>query len=288
MKKGNGLRMIQTAVMLTLGAVLAAFSVEEFLVPSGIFDGGIIGLSMVADRFIPVPLGVLTFVLNMPFLFFGWKKMGHTFILKAGYAIALFSVMTRIFENTPSATDEVVLAVTFGGVLLGAGVGLVLRAGGCLDGTEVVAILLSKHTSVSTGQIILFFNCIIYAVVGAVFGLEKGMYSLLMYFVTSKTIDLVELGWDNTKSVMIITEDGKALAEQIYRELGRTVTFMKGHGYVSDESKDILYVVVTRAEIFDLRKMIREAPVSTFTTITEVSEIIGNHIRTEDILEETN
>ena len=150
--------MIQTAIMLTLGASLAAFSVEEFLVSSGIYDGGIIGLSMVADHFIPVPLGLLTFVINLPFLFLGWKKMGHTFILKAGYAIALFSVMTRIFENTPSATDEVVLAVTFGGVLLGAGVGLVLRAGGCLDGTEVIAILLSKHTSVSTGQIILFFN----------------------------------------------------------------------------------------------------------------------------------
>ena len=177
--------MIQTAIMLTLGASLAAFSVEEFLVSSGIYDGGIIGLSMVADHFIPVPLGLLTFVINFPFLFLGWKKMGHTFILKAGYAIALFSVMTRIFENTPSATDEVVLAVTFGGVLLGAGVGLVLRAGGCLDGTEVIAILLSKHTSVSTGQIILFFNIIIYAVVGIVFGLEQGMYSLLMYFVTS-------------------------------------------------------------------------------------------------------
>ena len=271
--------------MLTLGAVLAAFSVEEFLIPSGIFDGGIIGISMVAAKFIPVPLGVLTFLLNLPFLVIGWRKMGHTFIWKAGYAIAVFSVMTRVFEDATPVTDEVMLAVTFGGVLLGAGVGLVLRAGGCLDGTEVVAILLSKQTTISTGQIILLFNCVIYAVVGIVFGLEQGMYSLLMYFVTSKAIDLVELGWDNTKSVMIITENGRELAEQIFDRLGRTVTYMQGYGHVSDETKDILYVVVTRAEIFDLRKLIQEFPGSTFTTITEVSEIIGNHIKSADLAE---
>ena len=283
MEKKNLLKTGGTALMLSLGAVLAAFSVEEFLIPSGIFDGGIIGISMVLAKFIPVPLGVLTFLLNLPFLVIGWRKMGHTFILKAGYAIAVFSVMTRVFEDAAPVTSQIVMAVTFGGVLLGAGVGLVLRGGGCLDGTEVVAIILSKQTTISTGQIILLFNCVIYAVVGIVFGIELGMYSLLMYFVTSKTIDLVELGWDNTKSVMIITEKGGDLAEQIFTRLGRTVTYMQGHGHVSDETMDILYVVVTRAEIFDLRKIIQEFPGSTFTTITEVSEIIGNHIKSADI-----
>lgn len=285
MENKNLMKSIGTAVMLTFGAALAAFSVEEFLIPSGIFDGGIIGISMVLAKFILIPLGVLTFLLNLPFLIIGWRKMGHAFIWKAGYAIVVFSVMTRVFEDAAPVTDQIVLAVTFGGVLLGAGVGLVLRAGGCLDGTEVVAILLSKQTTISTGQIILLFNCVIYAIVGFVFGIELGMYSLLMYFVTSKTIDLVELGWDNTKSVMIITENGRDLAERIFSQLGRTVTYMHGHGHVSDESKDILYVVVTRAEIFDLKKIIQAFPGSTFTTITEVSEIIGNHIKTADLAE---
>lgn len=127
--------------MITAGAVIAAFALEEFLVPNHIFDGGVTGVSMILHHYLPVKLGVLVALLNLPFLLVGLKRMGRAFVIKAAFAMVLFSVMTGVFEPMAQATEDVILAVCFGGVLLGVGVGLVLRGGGCLDGTEIVAII---------------------------------------------------------------------------------------------------------------------------------------------------
>ena len=266
-------------LMLTAGAVLAAFALEEFLVPNNVFDGGVTGISMISAAFIPLNISHLIVIINLPFLIYGFLKMGRAFIGRVLYAVVLFAVMTDVFAPLQNATRDVFLGIIFGGIFLGAGVGMVLRGGGCLDGTEIVAIQLSRRTSLSTGQIILAFNVVIYVIAGFLFGLDHGMYSLIMYFLTSKVIDIVEIGWDNAKSVMIITGNGPDIAEEIYRKLGRTVTFLKGDGYVSRDKKDVLYCVVTRAEIRDLKAIIASDPGSSFTTISEVTEIIGRHIK---------
>ena len=270
-------------IQLTLGAILAAFALEEFLVPNDVFDGGIVGVSMILAHYLPMRLGVLMVIINIPFLLIGLSKIGKRFLLKVSYAMVLFSLMTGVFEPLINATYDVFLGCIFGGIFLGAGVGLVLRGGGCLDGTEVVAIILNRRVQFSTGQIILIINIVIYTIAGALFGLDRGMYSLVMYFITSKVIDIVEVGTNNTKSVMIITDHGRELADKIYQELGRTVTFIKGEGFISSETKDVLYCVVTRAEIHDLKKLIDKSKGSTFTTISEVSEIVGRHIKSTDL-----
>ena len=273
---------IISVLQLTLGAVVAAFAVEEFLVPNHIFDGGVTGISMILEHYLKgVPLGLLIVILNLPFMIFGILKLGKKFIFKAIYSIIIFSVMTSVFVSFANATEDVFLATIFGGVFLGAGVGLVFRGGGCLDGTEVVAIYMSRKLSVSTSSIVFAFNVIIYATAGIVFGLDRGMYSLVMYFITSQVINVVEKGLDNTKSVMIITNRGDEIAEKILSELGRTVTFINGKGMISKDEKSILYCVITRGEIFELKKIIHSVPGSTFTTISEVSEIVGNHIKSE-------
>lgn len=275
-------------LMIIAGAVIAAFALEEFLAPNNIFDGGVTGISMIITHVlnekagVPIKLGILVIVINLPFIIYGFKKIGKQFIIKCAVALIIFSVMTAVFEPLQNATEDNILAVTFGGVFLGIGVGLVLRGGGILDGTEIVALVLSKKISISVGTLILLFNVIIYSVAGVAFGLDRGMYSLLMYFITSKVIDIVEMGWDNTKSVMIITNDGKELARKIYEGLGRTVTFLKGEGLVSKDTKDILYCVVTRAEIHDLKLLINSVEGSTFTTISDVSEIVGNHMKSRE------
>ena len=275
--------MFISLIQLTLGAILAAFALEEFLVPNDVFDGGIVGVSMILAHYLPLRLGVLMVIINIPFLVIGLSKIGKRFLLKVSYAMVLFSLMTGVFEPLINATYDVFLGCIFGGIFLGAGVGLVLRGGGCLDGTEVVAIILNRRVQFSTGQIILIINIVIYTIAGALFGLDRGMYSLVMYFITSKVIDIVEVGTNNTKSVMIITDHGRELADKIYQELGRTVTFIKGEGFISSETKDVLYCVVTRAEIHDLKKLIDKSKGSTFTTISEVSEIVGRHIKSTDL-----
>lgn len=272
---------IGSFALVALGAVIAAFAIEEFLAPNNIMDGGIVGISMVVDVFVPMPLSVLTLLFNLPFLWVGYRQMGKLFLGKAAFAIAVFSGFLQIFEDMRDATAEPLLATVFGGITLGIGVGLVIRYGGCLDGTETVAILISRKSSFSVGQIVLAFNIVIYTVVGFLFGADRAMYSLLTYFIASKVIDLVEIGFDGAKAVMIITEEGKRIADEIYQTLGRTVTLLEGEGLISGR-KVVLYCVVTRIELPLLKKVVREDDASAFMTVSDVSEIIGEHMKKND------
>ena len=265
--------------MITVGAVIAAFALEEFLVPFTILDGGVVGISMIISQLSGCPLGVLTIVLNIPFMILGYRRLGKRFLIKAIYAMIVFSSFLGVFENMKEVTNQEILVVVFGGVLLGIGVGLILRHGGCLDGTEIVAMLLSHKTEFSVGQIVLFFNIVIYSVAGFLFGPDRALYSLLTYFITSKIIDIVENGMEQGKSVMIITDHGKDIADKIYSQLGRTCTQMEGKGMVSNGKKTVLYCVITRVEVPAIKKIINDADVSAFMTISDVSEIVGNHIK---------
>ena len=265
--------------MITVGAVVAAFALEEFLVPFTILDGGVVGISMIISQLSGIPLGVLTIVLNIPFMIVGFKRLGIRFLIKAIYAMAVFSSFLGVFEDMKEVTNQEILVVVFGGVLLGVGVGLILRYGGCLDGTEIVAMLLSHHMEFSVGQIVLFFNIIIYTFAGFKFGPDRALYSLLTYFITSKIIDIVENGMEQGKSVMIITDHGQEIADAIYTQLGRTCTQMEGRGMVSSGKKTVLYCVITRVEVPAIKKIINDADVSAFMTISDVSEIVGNHIK---------
>lgn len=266
-------------LMVIAGAAIAALAVEVFLVDNSIFDGGVVGVSMILSHFIPVKLGVLTVIINIPFLVIALKAIGKDFLIKAIIAMVIFSLCTYLFESIHPITEDMLLATVFGGVILGIGVGLVLRGGGCLDGTEIVGILISKRTSLSVGRVVLLINLVIYTVAGIVFGINSGLYSIIMYFLTSKVIDLVETGLEKGKAVMIVTDNGRKVADEIYTNFGRTVTFIKGEGLISKTGKDILYCVVTRAEIYSLRKLISSLDVNAFTTVSDVSEIIGDHIK---------
>ena len=263
---------------LTVGSVAAAFALEEFLVPATILDGGVVGVSMIVSQLSRIPLSLLTFLLNLPFLFIGARNLGRRFFLSAIWSMGLFSIMLRVFDGMTDATDDAILAVVFGGVLLGFGVGLVLRGGGCLDGTETVALLISRKTRLSVGQVVFGINILIYGTAGLLFGWDRAMYSLMTYFISFKIIDMVEEGLEQAKSVMIITEDGDAMADAIYSQLGRTCTMMEGTGRITGE-KSVLYCVVTRVELSSVRRIIREADGSAFVTISDVSEIVGNHIK---------
>lgn len=283
MKKEIG-RNILEFCLIALGAAIAAFAIEEFLVPCLILDGGIVGISIIINNLTGVQLGLLTFLLNMPFLIAGARRMGRIFVVKSIFAMLVFSVSLEIFAGFVNATDEYLLAVCFGGVILGIGVGLVIRYGGCLDGTETVAILLNKRFGLPVGQMVLVFNIFIYATAGFLFGVDRALYSLLTYFITSKVLDMVETGVDQAKAAMIITDDATTISDRIYQTLGRTVTIMEGEGLVSGK-KAVMYCVLTRFEIQQLKSIIRSVDASAFVTVTDVSEIIGNHIKRVEVKE---
>ena len=278
MIKNHKIKTIIDFLGVAIGAVIAAFAIEEFLVPCTILDGGVIGIGIMINNLTGFPLSILTILFNLPFLIVGSQKIERMFIVKSGFGMVIFSIFVEVFSHLQNATDQYILAVSFGGVILGAGIGLVIRYGGCLDGTETIAIMLSKRFDFSVGQFVLVFNIIIFTIAGFIFGFERAMYSLLTYFITSKVLDIIESGIDETKAAMIITNDAKEIAERIYKEMGRTVTIMEGEGLVSGK-KVVLYCVLTHFEIHDLKNIINDIDESAFIAISDVSEIIGNHIK---------
>lgn len=276
--KKDVLKQIFDYVMLILGAVIAAFAIEEFLVPCTILDGGVVGIGIIINHLTGIKLGILTLVINFPFLIVGTKKLGHAFIIRSFCAMVVFAIALEVFAGFVNATQEYLLAVCFGGVILGVGVGLVIRFGGCLDGTEAVAILINKKVGMPVGQMVLIINIFIFILAGFMFGLDRAMYSLLTYFITSKVLDIVENGIDQAKAAMIITNDATVVSRMIFEKLGRTVTIMDGTGLVSGRKK-VLYCVITRFEVKELKLIIQSIDSSAFVTITDVSEIIGAHIK---------
>ena len=270
---------LTSIIMLTIGCFIAAFAIAEFLLPISVLDGGLTGISIIINLLTKKSIGLIIVLINIPFLLFGYKQLGKEFLFKAIFSIGTFSTFLHFLENTSfNVTDNEILGVAYGGVLLGIGVGLVLRFGGCLDGTEINAMLLSKKTSFSTGQFIFFFNIFIYGTAGFLFGIDRALFSLLTYFITFKIIDMVENGMDECKSVMIITNDAKDIADEIHTKLGRTATLLEGKGLISGP-KVVLYVIITRMELFQLKKIIKELDPSAFIVISDVSEIIGRHVK---------
>jgi len=273
------LKQIPSFFLITLGATLAAAALEIFLIPNSIIDGGLTGISIILNKLSLIPISAWIIILNIPFFMLGLKHMGQKFVLKALYAIIIFTVLLEFFATFSEATDDILLATVYGGLLLGVGVGLVIRGGACLDGTEIVAILIGKKSSLSVGQVIFFFNIFVYGSAAFVFGPDRALYSLLMYFVTYKLIDLVSDEFNQAKAAIIITDKQEKISDAIFEELGRTVTILEGYGKVSNSSKTILYTVITRLEVPRLKDIVEAADTSSFVTITDVSDIIGNHIK---------
>ena len=277
MKKSSVWSEVFSFFMVAIGACIAAFAIEDFLAPNKIFDGGIVGVSMLISSFTGWKLSILTWVLNVPFLLIGWKRRGHLFVIRAVFAMTVFAVAVAVFETTPNVTYDNLLAVTFGGLILGVGVGIVLRYGGCLDGTEIVASLLAPKIHLTIGRQVLCFNIVLYLLIGFIFGWNQGLYSILTYVLVSVVMTRVEEGFDAQRGCLIFTHDDVgAIKDRIYAKLGRTCTEWKTEGYIGGENR-ALYVVISHYELRQLREIISDF--ECFVTVTDIDEIIGRNIK---------
>ncbi|AKF92535.1 YitT family protein [Brevibacillus laterosporus] len=270
-------------IFITIGAIMMAVSLELFLVPNKVIDGGIAGISIMMSSITNLPLGLFLFFFNLPFLIIGFKQIGKTFAISTLYGIAIMSLTTSMLHHVPAFTNEKMLAVLFGGVILGVGVGLVIRFGGTLDGTEIVAILLSRKTRVPVGQLIMFINFFIFIMAGFVFEWDSAMYSIFTYYIAFKLIDIVVEGLNESKSVTIISKEFEEISEAINARLGRSTTYVYARGGYSKEETQMIYCVVTRLEVAKLRAIIHEIDDNAFIAIEHVSDVSGGNFAKKDI-----
>lgn len=281
--KNKNLNTIITFTMIFLGNLIGAFALQCFMIPNTILDGGVTGVAIILMKLTHAPIWLLLLVLNIPFIYVGYKNLGKNFLIRTLFSMAIFILFLSYFELVPPFTEEKLLATVFGGAIYGLGIGLVIHFGGCTDGSESLAIVISKKTNISVGQIVLILNLVIFIIAGIFFGFDRSMYSLLTYIITYKVIDFVSEGFEQAKAALIITEKGTDLSKEIYEKLGRTTTKIKGKGLISGE-KEILYCVLTRLEIYELRNLVENLDSSAFVTITDVSDIIGTHIKSTNTI----
>jgi len=279
-QKGNPVvRYVKKYILLFIGSIIAAAGLEFFLIPNQIIDGGVVGISILVSHLTGISISIYLVLLNLPFLYLGYIHIGKTFCLATLFSVVSLAFWVSFFHPIPELTHDFFLAATFGGVLVGVGVGLIIRYGGSLDGTEIVAIILDKKSGFSVGEIVMFFNVFILGSAGLVFGWDKAMYSLAAYFVAYKVIDITIEGLDETKGVMIVSDCADEIANTLLARLGRGVTILHGQGGYTQEQKKVLYSVVTRLEIAKLKAIIDEIDSNAFVTIQDVHEVIGGRIK---------
>jgi uncharacterized membrane-anchored protein YitT (DUF2179 family) len=276
-------KIIKRTIFIFIGACLVAVSLEIFLVPNQIIDGGIVGISIIFSHLTGKSLGLFLILLNIPFLYVGYKQIGKTFALSTLFGVIIMALGTTFLHPVEVFTEDLLLATVFGGVTLGIGVGMVVRYGGSLDGTEIIAILFNKKSPFSVGEIVMFFNLFILGSAGFVFGWDRAMYSLMAYFIAFKMIDITIEGFDESKSVWIISDFHKEIGETLLARLGRGVTYLSGEGGYTGDDKKVIFCVITRLEEAKLKSIVEETDPSAFLAIGTIHDVKGGRFKKRDI-----
>ena len=232
---------------ITIGTLIAAFSLECILIPNDVIDGGIVGISIMASYLTKYPLGLFLIVLNLPFVVMAFQKFGKMFLFLMFYGLITLALFSEAFLHTKYVfTNDTLLAALFGGMILGTGVGIVLKSNASLDGTEIMAMKLAQKQPFSVGEIIMFFNIFIFTVAGFVYGPDKAMYSAITYFIAYRLIDIVLQGLNEAKSIFIISSKYNEIGKEIMKTLDKSVTYLNAEGGYSGAKSKMIYCVITK------------------------------------------
>lgn len=275
-KKELVIEFLKRACFLILGAFIVAVALEMFLLPNKIIDGGVIGISMMAAYVTNGNLGLFILCINIPFILLAYKALGRKFVINTFFAITMLSFATNIVSKFGHVTEDLLLVTIFGGILLGLGVGLILRNNASLDGTEMVSIDLSKKLKiVSVGELLMTINLFIYTAAGFLLGWDRALYSILTYYVASKVIDTVLEGLDKAKSVRIVSDYSREIGDSIMKELDISVTYMKTTGGYSKQEKILTYCVVNKFDMPKLKEVVHGVDPKAFIVTEDVHEVEG-------------
>lgn len=272
-------------VLIGIGIASAAFGLESFLVPNGYIDGGVTGISLLVKYvFKQFPLSILLVLFNLPFIILGFKQISKEFALKSILAITGLA-LTIQFIHFPILTEDSLLIASFGGLFLGVGIGFAMRGGGVIDGTEVLAIYLSRNSRLSIGDIILIFNIVIFLAGAYLISVEVALYAILTYFIASKAVNYIIEGIEEYTGVTIISDQSEEIREMLVHDLGHGVTLYpakKGftkRGEEATHSIDVVYTVVTRLEISKLEDRVTSIDPKAFIIMNSVKDTLGGMIK---------
>lgn len=273
---------LQDGIFMIAGIASAAFALESFLLPNRFIDGGVTGVSLLTTELSSLPLPLLLLCLNLPFIVLGYKVIGKQFAIRTAISVSGLALVVATI-HFPEITRDKLLVAVFGGFFLGAGIGLSIRGGSVLDGTEVLAIYLSTKLRTTVGDFVLVFNVLIFSVAAYLLSIEAALYSMITYVAASKTLDFIIEGIEEYTSVTIISQQSEAMRAMIVNELGRGVTMYKGKGGYGTKGEsteiDIVMTVITRLEVSKLSAEIEKIDPTAFVITSSVKDTKGGMIK---------
>lgn len=275
MKNWQFLRRIGNLLSITFGSIIIAYSIQGFIVPAGLGGGGVGGIALILLYTFGLPIGFMTFLLNIPLLILGWKEVNQTFVFKTLFGLIIFSVALDLFKGIqPLPFEDIFLGALYGGVLGGIGSGIVFRMGGSLGGTDIIAKVIQRRFGWAMGTTMLSLNALVILLSWAILGPKLALYTLVSMFTSSRTIDVIQSGIP-TKSVIIISNQSESLIQRILKDVGRGVTFLHGQGGYSSANKNVMICVVSLSELGHLKRIVKEEDPHSFLIVQNASEVVG-------------
>ncbi|WP_435009389.1 YitT family protein [Tundrisphaera lichenicola] len=274
------LKELTNVAYIVAGVLSAGMGLEGFLLSSHFIDGGVTGISMLLAEVLHLPLPPFLVVINLPFILLGYRQIGLAFAIRSASAILALALALAFIHFPDLTPSDKLLSAVFGGFFIGAGIGLAMRGGAVLDGTEIAALLISKRSHVlRVGDVILGLNIVIFLSAVKVLGVEPALYSILTYVAASKTLDFILHGIEEYTAITIISARNDAIRQRIIDEMGRGVTIYKGRGGKTGADQDILFCVVTRLEIGKVKTIARSVDDSAFIIVYPLADVQGGVIK---------
>lgn len=268
---------VQRIVVIFLANVLCVTAFNGFLVPAKLLSGGVGGIAIMVQYLINVPSGVVVFLINIPIFLIGAKKVDKDFAVYGFISMLMFSALLTLTKGLSKyiLVEDIVLSAVFGGVINGAGMGLLFRNRSSQGGLDIVAAVLKKKLNIQVGSALMGLNSVIIVLASILFGLDKGLYTLLSMYIGYQVLDKVQIGFSNKKNVVIISSQPDAIAKEILTGLKRGVTFLDGMGAYSKENKHIVYCVITSKEVVKVKSIVDKIDPKAFLIITDIVEVKG-------------
>ena len=273
-------------LMLTAAGIINAFGVVLFLSPVALYDSGLSGTSMLLSQLTGIPLSIFLVLLNVPLFLYGLRRQGRVFTVRSIYAVLVYSLASLAFSTlitpgaSPIAGSDLLLCAIFGGLISGVGSGMTIRAGGAIDGMEVLAVIFARSLNLTVGTFVMIYNTVLYVLAGVIMSSwVLPLYSIVTYAVGIRAVDFIVEGLDKTKAAMIVTDKPQAICRELSEAFRTGITLMQAHGYYSGESKTIVYFVVNRFQIARMRTIVHDIDDHAFFSSTEVSDLFGKNAK---------
>ena len=258
-----------------IGATIVSVSINTLIIPNEIADGGVTGIAIVLHYLFDWQVSWIVLLLNLPLFILGLRLVGRDFLVFSVVGVGVLSTTLSLTMHLPVLTDDTLLAAIFGGVLTGIGMGIIFRSRGSLGGTDILAVLFARTTSFSVGQILLGVDAVIFLVAAILFRPEMAMYAIIYMFIATRIVDLVQVGLSPSKSVMVVTTQPQRISEEIMAKLERGVTLFQAIGAFSGDAKQVVYCVINRSEMSQIKEIVRNQDPQAFVAISEVPEVVG-------------